>query len=218
MGPHDATEEQPDTARVELMESGITMAPRTERCFFPWRWQSSFLVYLLLALAYLLITILIGLVVSKALKLSSEVSMLHKQVNQTHTMFPCGPRTREWEYFDGRCYYFSFKTSTWQRAKALCEARNSGLVIIGDLAEQNFIASRTRNDRFWIGLTDVNVEGQWRWIDGTDYVTGFKNWKKGEPNDAGSREDCAQVDTAGEWNDVPCDVLAFYMCEKLLPS
>uniref|UniRef100_A0A8D0E1F9 C-type lectin domain-containing protein n=1 Tax=Salvator merianae TaxID=96440 RepID=A0A8D0E1F9_SALMN len=127
--------------------------------------------------------------------------------------------SREWEYFDGRCYFFSIQRTSWVKAKTKCQNWNSHLAVIHDAAKQNFIQSRTRNEHFWIGLTDVDTEGQWRWIDGTDYNNGFTNWSKGEPNDAGQREDCAQIHGAGEWNDVPCNYEeSFYICEKPLPS
>ncbi|XP_029814500.1 hepatic lectin-like, partial [Manacus vitellinus] len=124
---------------------------------------------------------------------------------------------REWEYSLGKCYYFSLGRASWFRAKAQCEELGSHLAVIDSFAEQSFIMFRTRNERFWIGLTDRNSEGDWEWIDGTDYKTTFTFWKEGEPNNSGNNEDCAHVWLAGKWNDVYCTYECYFVCEKPLP-
>uniref|UniRef100_A0A8D2KWQ0 C-type lectin domain-containing protein n=1 Tax=Varanus komodoensis TaxID=61221 RepID=A0A8D2KWQ0_VARKO len=129
------------------------------------------------------------------------------------------PQSREWEYYDGGCYYFGIQKVNWHAAQSHCEEQNSKLVVIHDEPKQNFIQSQTRDERYWIGLSDVNVEGEWKWIDGTDYRTSYKKWRSGEPNVHGDHgEDCAQIHIAGEWNDVQCNYKSFYICEKPLPS
>ncbi|XP_042308484.1 hepatic lectin-like isoform X2 [Sceloporus undulatus] len=194
-----AYEQQVSTDQEHLEETGTTMAPRTRDSLISWwKLKPHCLVYLLLALSYLLIIILFGIVISN--------------------VFPCGSRSREWEYFHGGCYFFSVQDATWHTAKDHCEEKNSTLVVIHDLPKQNFLQSRTRGHRHWIGLTDENNEGQWRWIDGTSYRTSFKNWKTGEPNNYDRGEDCALMDGPGIWNDMSCNSKAFYVCEKPLPS
>ncbi|XP_063150062.1 hepatic lectin-like isoform X2 [Candoia aspera] len=187
-----------------------------QRPFFP--------IYALLGISYLLI--LIGFVVafSKVSTISSELNKLTLNFSQDpfgfdFHLFPCGADTRQWEYFGGKCYFFSLKSIPWHEAKAYCERKQSQLVIIDSLAKQNFIQTRTRNERFWIGLHDQHTEGEWKWVDGSNYRTGFKNWKEGEPNTyQGRDEDCGQVWINGEWNDFICTSDSFYVCEKPLPS
>uniref|UniRef100_A0A8D0E0X4 C-type lectin domain-containing protein n=1 Tax=Salvator merianae TaxID=96440 RepID=A0A8D0E0X4_SALMN len=133
-------------------------------------------------------------------------------------VFPCGPDNRQWEYFGGKCYYFSLQSIGWHEARYQCEYKRSQLVVIDNLAEQNFLQTRTRNGRFWIGLHDQGTEGDWKWLDDKNYETGFKNWKQGEPNDYGQKEDCAQLWNSGEWNDYSCSSESFYVCEKSLPN
>ncbi|KAJ6652988.1 hypothetical protein lerEdw1_010257 [Lerista edwardsae] len=198
-----------------LVENGMVTAPRTAGSYFPWWKWTSYMPYLLLALAFLLIIILFGLVFSKDSKISAEVNQLR---DQSKDLFPCGARTREWEYFDGWCYYFSVEMATWHTASAHCEDKNAHLVVIHDEAEQNFIQSQTRNGIYWIGLNDLAGEGKWTWVDGTEYKNSFKKWKKGEPNDMGNEEDCARIQYAGEWNDETCNTGSLYVCEKPLPS
>ncbi|XP_062975007.1 hepatic lectin-like [Elgaria multicarinata webbii] len=200
---------------IKMLEVDV----RSWNRFIPQRKRKpSFVVYLLLAFSYLLILILFGIVLYRVANLPAEVTKMHKQLQETKDFFPCGSRTREWEYFDGGCYYFGIEAVTWDTAKAHCEERSSKLVVINEEAKQNFIESQTRGERYWIGLSDKNVEGEWKWIDGTDYRTTFKKWTRGEPNDAGEREDCAQIHAVGEWNDVGCNSKSFYVCEKPLPS
>ncbi|XP_009575364.1 PREDICTED: hepatic lectin-like, partial [Fulmarus glacialis] len=154
--------------------------------------------------------------------ISSKLNEVHPEQKQNFSgrdflLFPCGPGSREWEYFDGKCYYFSLTRTSWYKAKAQCEEMHSQLVVINSYAKQNFVMFRTRNERFWIGLTDENSEGEWEWIDGTDYKTTFTFWKEGEPNDSGQNEDCAHMWISGQWNDVYCTYECYYVCEKPLP-
>lgn len=51
-------------------------------------------------------------------------------------VFPCGPGSREWEYFGGKCYYFSLTRTSWHKAKAQCEEMHSQLAVINSYAKQ----------------------------------------------------------------------------------
>ncbi|XP_025903929.1 hepatic lectin-like [Nothoprocta perdicaria] len=193
-----------------------------DRSFFQLKLRSFFTVYLLLALSFLLITVLFAVSISKVSAVSSQLHKVHleQKTNYSSTdylLFPCGPGSREWEYFDKKCYYFSLGRTTWHKAKAACEEMHSHLAIIDSYAKQSFVMFRTRNERFWIGLTDENSEGEWEWIDGTDYKSTFTFWKEGEPNDS-SNEDCAHLWGLGQWNDVYCSYECYYICEKPVPA
>ncbi|XP_025970761.2 hepatic lectin-like isoform X1 [Dromaius novaehollandiae] len=149
-----------------------------DRNFFQQKLRSFFTVYLLLALSFLLSITLFAVSLSRVSALSSKLHEVHLQRKQNYSgtdflLFPCGPGSREWEYFDRKCYYFSLRRTSWHKAKAHCEEMHSQLAVIDSYAKQNFVMFRTRNERFWIGLTDENSEGEWEWIDGTDYKATF---------------------------------------------
>ncbi|XP_062975356.1 hepatic lectin-like [Elgaria multicarinata webbii] len=182
-----------------------------------------FHVYVLLALSCLLSAIFLIVALSKGTVLSSELSKViiefpKPKPGLDHELFPCGPDTPQWEYFDGKCYYFSLAKMNWMRAKVQCEDRQSQLAIVNNMAEQNFLQTRSRNERYWIGLHDMDLEGHWKWIDGSDYINSFTYWKRGEPNNDGFNEDCAHLWVNGEWNDVYCTYQCYYVCEKPLPG
>lgn len=90
-------------------------------------------------------------------------------------------------------------------------------MIINDRGEQEFIC--TFKMFFWIGLTDRETKGTWKWVDGTLTTTGF--WSPGEPNGAAidSTEDCAEVNGNNNpeknWNDLRCSKRRHWICEKL---
>uniref|UniRef100_A0A3Q0RZL8 C-type lectin domain-containing protein n=1 Tax=Amphilophus citrinellus TaxID=61819 RepID=A0A3Q0RZL8_AMPCI len=104
-----------------------------------------------------------------------------------------------WIRFNSKCYYVSEhgQTKSWESSRRDCIARGADLVIITTAVELYFV--KTVRGRTWIGLSDTQQEGKWKWVDGSDLVHGF--WNSREPNSSGD-EDCAEiVGSNGEWND-----------------
>ena len=92
----------------------------------------------------------------------------------------------------------------------------------GDLAsitsqlENDFLFLRTPYSAIncWIGLTDVNNNRVFQWIDGE--VFNYTNWVGGIPNND-STADCTQfkIDGNNEWGNIDCNYLAIcYICER----
>ncbi|XP_056265552.1 CD209 antigen-like protein E [Pseudoliparis swirei] len=119
-----------------------------------------------------------------------------------------------WVYFYHSFYYTSSNRTSWQQSRADCLQRGGDLIVINSKEEQDFAIQFQRCT--WIGLTDGEAEGIWKWVDGTALNTSY--WLNGEPNDL-EREDCAEIalfDKETSWNDQSCIVDNFWICEKMM--
>nr|XP_046259499.1 CD209 antigen-like protein E [Scatophagus argus] len=114
-------------------------------------------------------------------------------------------------------YYISSKSKSWDDSRQDCKDRGADLVVVNNKEEQLFINSLKRT--FWIGLTDREEEGTWKWVDGSLLnSTGF--WRQGEPSGMSGRtkEDCVNTFWYTEersWSDNTCTRAHLWICEKL---
>lgn len=126
----------------------------------------------------------------------------------------CGP-----DY--NRGYRLVLESLDWAGARQRCLADGADLVIINDASENQAVNELRKAGEFgsiWIGATDDDNEGDWRWVDQSRVKDGFEAWEGGEPNDGGffgSSEDCAELrDSEGDhWNDTACDDTRPAVCE-----
>jgi uncharacterized protein (TIGR02145 family) len=106
---------------------------------------------------------------------------------------------------DSDYYYYPGNEMIWSEAQTYAEQYGGNLVSINSQEENDFITSKI-NSETWIGLSDSEEEGVWKWSDNSEYD--FSNWKSGEPNNSGNGtscrpygEDYALINNSGEWND-----------------
>ncbi|XP_051681254.1 asialoglycoprotein receptor 2 [Oryctolagus cuniculus] len=121
-----------------------------------------------------------------------------------------------WVEHEGGCYWFSSTGKTWPEADRYCRLENAHLLVINSWDEQKFIAQHVRPFHIWIGLTDS--DGSWKWVDGTDYRSNYKNWAPTQPDnwrghELGVGEDCAEIRSDGQWNDDFCQQVHRWACE-----
>jgi hypothetical protein len=105
---------------------------------------------------------------------------------------------------------------TWGDAEARAVQLGGHLVKIDNAEENEFLVSTFQptlgNYGFWIGATDQETEGVWKWSDGTP--VSYTNWGPSEPNNTyidGGEEDHGQIvypingnpgyGSVGRWND-----------------
>ena len=73
------------------------------------------------------------------------------------------------------------------------------------------------NDDFWIGLNDIDSEGEFRWLNG-DVLRNEIVWLSGQPDNHNNNEDCVHLNRDRNnpegANDVPCSFNAHGLCEK----
>ncbi|XP_059903139.1 macrophage mannose receptor 1-like isoform X2 [Gadus macrocephalus] len=126
----------------------------------------------------------------------------------TFGLWPLG-----WRRFGNSFYLFSDTKKNWEDSRNDCKQRGADLVVINSDEEQEFTSSIGKH---WIGLSDRETEGEWKWVDGSGLT--FRNWGADEPNGVDGVEECAELrwrTPPNLWNDALCKRTNFWICEKV---
>ncbi|XP_074430633.1 macrophage mannose receptor 1-like isoform X4 [Larus michahellis] len=114
------------------------------------------------------------------------------------------------------CYLVGHTSVTFSEAKKTCERSSGYLTSIGDRYEQAYLTSLVglnSEKYFWIGLSDTEEPGMFKWVTGEGVL--YTNWNAAMPgNEAG----CVALRTgnaAGLWDVQNCEVKAKFLCKKL---
>lgn len=106
-------------------------------------------------------------------------------------------------------------TKNYENAKAFCESIGGHLATITSLKEQEIVFNLVKggsNDYYWLGGTDIETEGVWKWITGEQWL--YSNWQQGNPdNSEGIENNVSFIKQSGTWNDCPSTLLYGFICE-----
>ncbi|XP_072922847.1 alpha-N-acetylgalactosamine-specific lectin-like isoform X2 [Hemitrygon akajei] len=131
-----------------------------------------------------------------------------------------GPCDENWFNYSllNSCYRFFSDRKTWEEAQDFCnQDQCCGQLASVYSAEHNtFISNvikfvKQSRPKAWIGLNDICKEGNFTWIDGTDYT--YSDWNRDQPDNY-KNEDCVHIHHGGssKWNDYPCNMELGFVC------
>ncbi|MBF0344872.1 MAG: PKD domain-containing protein, partial [Nitrospirae bacterium] len=116
------------------------------------------------------------------------------------------------------------KQMTWPDAKVYCENLGGYLATVTSDSENKFLIDKllpadffdSTNNSCWLGATDVETEGTWKWVTGEKWD--FTSWAFGEPNNEGGNENCLLYYSKyghiyNLWNDGSCSNAHLLICE-----
>lgn len=143
----------------------------------------------------------------------------------------CGRCPSGWFLSNTSCYFHSRSSSlrlkTWAESRDDCISRGADLVVIDNFDEQVnlneylpkvFGSHPYGSGGIWIGLTDIQREGTWVWVNNVT-LQGRGYWIQGQPNNFERSEDCAglwnKVNMArSTWFDGSCTTTKEWLCER----
>ncbi|XP_022781324.1 perlucin-like protein [Stylophora pistillata] len=152
--------------------------------------------------------------------MTSSVTLLSSSVKpQTD----CG---NGWHRYRTGCIRFFTQSKERVKANSHCKlfetsnGKRGCMIKIPSIEDNDKVVSLApQNGRYYIGLTDQDQEGVYRWKGTTDDATYF-NWQLGYPHAINIEEnrDCTVISTHpdnsyGKWSTVPCSNSWFYICE-----
>ncbi|MFT5356254.1 MAG: hypothetical protein ACI9KE_003477, partial [Polyangiales bacterium] len=80
--------------------------------------------------------------------------------------------------------------------------------------ENSFVTSTGQaiqsGSEWHIGLNDRDSERNHSWVSGSS--GSYRNWARWQPDDFLS-EDCVELRSGGDWNDVDCNAQRWFICE-----
>uniref|UniRef100_A0A673K7T1 C-type lectin domain family 17, member A-like n=1 Tax=Sinocyclocheilus rhinocerous TaxID=307959 RepID=A0A673K7T1_9TELE len=161
------------------------------------------------------------------LQICGKVSLVYMSVNGDNKLTAeLVLLTVGWIYYQSSLYYMSKEKKNWTESRRYCTERGADLIIINNREEKDFVHNTSGNAVFYIGLTDIDVEGTWKWVDGS---TPNSFWASHgqiiEPNGGNGQveEDCAVTVAVPKlpewanlvgWLDVACIEQFQWICEK----
>ncbi|XP_070128116.1 low affinity immunoglobulin epsilon Fc receptor isoform X7 [Equus przewalskii] len=147
-------------------------------------------------------------------RLQEEVAKLWIELRVSNGS-TCNTCPDDWVHFQKKCYYFGEGPKRWIQARFACSKLHGRLVSIHSQEEQDFLTRHANKKGSWIGLRDLNIEGEFVWMD--QNPLDYSNWQPGEPNNGGQGEDCVMMRASGHWNDAFCgSYLDGWVCDRLV--
>jgi hypothetical protein len=114
---------------------------------------------------------------------------------------------------EGDTFHLCGRWIAWPEASALCESHGLALATFTSEAQARAVAAAAtagEHESAWIGLTDREVDGEFRWASGA--APAFTPWAEGEPTNENGREHCVQAQRGGAWITRACESRDVFVC------
>lgn len=110
----------------------------------------------------------------------------------------------------GHRYKLQAQSADYDTAIDRCAAEGAHLIVVDSVEESDYLRTLVGSD-VWIGLDDLTIENQFRWVTGA--TSTYRRWVSGEPTNSNSGEDCVYARSDKQWNDTNCGDGKRVVCE-----
>ncbi len=117
--------------------------------------------------------------------------------------------------YNNHTYYYYSHPCTWYAAKTICEYLGGHLATIYNGYDNSVVCRLSPDEKIWLGATDVEQEGTWKWVTGEAF--NHTAWNSDAPNNGYSNDEgvenyLIQYDHGG-WDDVAGNSMYGFVCE-----
>jgi CotH protein/lectin-like protein/putative metal-binding protein len=127
------------------------------------------------------------------------------------------PKCRDETAPNGRDYLLCFEEKSWDDASSHCQSEGKELASMHSEEEWDHLTFTTiekiGTEETWIGLNDLDTEGEFVWTDGTP--NDYYHWSEEAPQPDGHEDDCVTNAPWG-WRDTDCEELHGFICQAPL--
>lgn len=114
--------------------------------------------------------------------------------------------------YNGHQYYCSNSPASYVAAQQICESNGGYLASITTPGENAYLANQLTIQSAWIGLNDVEEEGNFVWESGEPL--NYTNWYPGQPNNYNNAQHYCEMLNNGQWNDQYSTYALEFIMEK----
>jgi hypothetical protein len=110
----------------------------------------------------------------------------------------------------GHRYKLQAQGADYDTAIDRCAAEGAHPIVVDSVEESDYLRTLVGSD-VWIGLDDLTIEDQFRWVTGA--TSTYRRWAPGEPTNSNFGEDCVYARSDKQWNDTSCGDGKQVVCE-----
>ena len=118
--------------------------------------------------------------------------------------------------FENHWYKFFPENVGWNEASNRCASLGGYLACVTSRDENRFVAGLAGDSlsrkRLWLGATDQEREGRWKWISGERF--GYANWSSRQPDNHRANQHFLNIwNMAAQWDDSARGERSHFVCE-----
>ncbi|XP_055861040.1 uncharacterized protein LOC106062573 [Biomphalaria glabrata] len=115
------------------------------------------------------------------------------------------------------CMFIPSESTNYDSARQACVALGATLYTAKVWAKLNILLDVLKDDPapFWIGLDDIKVEGEFRWVDDNSVLKLWSLFAPGQPNNYLNQDCICYATEIRGLNDRSCTDVIRYICEKI---
>ncbi|KAL1777657.1 C-type lectin domain family 5 member A isoform X2 [Sigmodon hispidus] len=113
---------------------------------------------------------------------------------------------KDWDFHQGRCFFFSTSESTWENSKNDCIAKGSTLAIANTPEKLKYLQDIANAEKYFVGLTYQPGERKWRWVNNSAF--------NGNVTNENQNFHCVTIGLTKTFDAASCDISYRWICER----